>query len=242
MSRVRTLFAGFMAAFAFVASAHAADPAGSWRRPPLESDYEKPGPQYKELMSGWYLRGDVGYRFTSGGPSAANVTSEKYTNTIEGGLGFGYKYQWFRADLTYDFSSPTRVTATTSAATNQPQYTARISTQVLLANAYIDFGTWSGFTPYLGGGVGVSRLQASHYADTADPIAVTGVGQQQNFAWAAMAGVAYQVAPNWMVDVGFRHLHLGDVSSVDAGVVTSVAAFRNLSANEARVGVRYLFD
>jgi opacity protein-like surface antigen len=243
MSRVRTLFAGFMGAFAFVASAHAADPAGSWRRPPLESDYEKPGPQYKELMSGWYLRGDVGYRFTSGGPSAANVTSEKYTNTIEGGLGFGYKYQWFRADLTYDFSSPTRVTVTTSAATSQPQYTAKISTQVLLANAYIDFGTWGGFTPYLGGGVGLSRLQSSNYADTSDlSVTVTGVGKVQNFAWAAMAGVAYQVTPNWMVDVGFRHLELGGVSSTTAGVVANIATFRNLSANEARVGVRYLFD
>ena len=240
MSRIRALFIGCMGAFAFVATAHAADPAESWRRPPLESDYEKP--PYKELMSGWYVRGDVGYRFTRGGPSAANVTSEKYTNTIEGGLGFGYKYQWFRADLTYDFSSPTRVSATTSAATSQPQYTARISTQVALANAYIDFGTWGGFTPYLGGGVGVSRLQSSHYVDTADPVAVTGVGKVQNFAWAAMAGVAYQVAPNWMVDVGFRHLQLGDASTTDAGVVANIAAFRNLSANEARVGVRYLFD
>jgi opacity protein-like surface antigen len=233
-----------LVAFAWGARPHAADPAGSWRRPPLESDYEKPGPQYKELMSGWYLRGDVGYRFTRGGPSAANVTSERYTNTVEGGLGFGYKYQWFRADLTYDFSAPTRVTVTTgAAATSQPQYTAKISTQVLLANAYIDFGTWGGFTPYLGGGVGISRLQASNYADTSNPPpAVTGVGQEQNFAWAAMAGVAYQVAPNWIVDVGFRHLHLGDVSVADAGVVTSIAAFRNLSANEARVGFRYLFD
>ena len=164
-SGVRALFAGFIGAFAFVASAHAADPAGSWRRPPLESDYEKPGPQYKELMSGWYLRGDVGYRFTSGGPSAANVTSEKYTNTIEGGLGFGYKYQWFRADLTYDFSSPTRVRATTSAATNQPQYTAKISTECCWPMPTSTSGRGAALRPTSAAASGC-RDQASNYADT----------------------------------------------------------------------------
>jgi opacity protein-like surface antigen len=244
MTRARVLILGCLGTLAFAAAAHAADPAESWRRPLPEPDFDRP-PAYRELMSGWYVRGDLGSRFTRGGPSAANVTSEKYTSTIEGGLGFGYKYQWFRADLTYDFSAPTRVGATTSAATGQPQYTARISTQVLLANAYIDFGTWGGFTPYLGGGVGLSRLQSSNYADTSIPPATgtdMGVGKVQNFAWAAMAGVAYQVTPNWMVDVGVRHLKLGDVSSTAAGAVTTVATFRNLSANEARIGVRYLFD
>ena len=115
MSRVRALFVGFMAAFAFVVGAHAADPAGSWRRPPPESDYQKP--QYKELLSGWYLRGDVGYRWNGGGPSSPNVTRERYSSSYDGTVGFGYKYQWFRADLIYDRSGPTRVRATTTVAT-----------------------------------------------------------------------------------------------------------------------------
>jgi opacity protein-like surface antigen len=233
-----------MGAFAFVATAHAADPAGSWRRPPLESDYEKPTPQF--LMSGWYLRADIGYRWNNGGPSNSNITSERYTNSYDGTVGFGYKYQWFRADVTYDRSGPTRVSAFTTVATDQPQFTAKIRSETVLVNGYVDFGTWGGFTPYVGGGVGVARLKSANYVDTTDSPSITGVmgqGTQQNFAWAAMAGVAYQIAPSWMVDVGFRHLDLGDVVSSDgAGSRTNAMVFRNQTVNEARVGVRYLFD
>jgi opacity protein-like surface antigen len=244
MSRVRALIVGFMGAFAFVATAHAADPAGSWRRPPLESDYEQPTPQF--LMSGWYLRADIGYRWNNGGRSNSNVVSERYTNSYDGTLGFGYKYQWFRADVTYDRSGPTRVSAFTSVATDQPQFTAKIRSESVLVNGYIDFGTWGGFTPYIGGGAGVARLKSANYVDTTDTPSTTGVmgqGTQQNFAWAAMVGVAYQVAPSWMVDVGFRHLALGDVVSSDgAGTRTNAMVFRNQTVNEARIGVRYLFD
>jgi opacity protein-like surface antigen len=243
MTRVRALIAGCVAAFAFVASAHAADPAGSWRpAPPPEADGPSP---FRQLMSGWYLRGDVGYRWNSGGPSSSNVTSEKYSTSFDGTFGFGWKYQWFRADLTFDYAGPTRVSATTTAATIQPQFTAKISSQTVLANGYIDFGTWGGFTPYVGAGVGIARLKSVNYVDTTDSPSTNTLGQgsQQNFAWAAMAGVAYQVTQNWLIDVGYRHLELGSVpSSNGAGGLTTAAVFKGQSSNEARIGFRYLFD
>ena len=248
MIRARILFAGVIAAFAFVASAHAADPAGSWRpAPPPEADGPSP---FRQLMSGWYLRGDVGFRWNSGGVSSNNVTSEKYTTSYDGTFGFGWKYQWFRGDLTYDRSGPTRVNVTTTAPTNQPQFTAKISSQTVLANGYIDFGTWGGFTPYLGAGVGIARLKSVDYVDTTDspthPNNATGVtsrGSQQNFAWAAMAGVSYQVTQNWLIDVGYRYLSMGNVpSSEGAGTRTNAAVFKSQTASEARIGFRYLFD
>ena len=245
MTRIRAFIVGCMGAFAFVAGAHAADPAGSWRRPPPESDVEKPTPQYKELLSGWYLRGDLGYRWNDGGPSSRNVTSERYSNSYDGTVGFGYKYQWFRTDVTYDRAGPTRVTAITTLATGQPQFTAKITAQTVLANGYVDFGTWGGFTPYAGAGVGAARLRSVNYVDTANSPSgnVAGQGTHQNFAWVAMAGVAYQVAPSWLIDVGYRHIALGNVpSSGGAGTQTNAVVFRNLSTNEARIGVRYLLD
>ena len=245
MNQARALFAGIMGAFAFVASAHAADPARSWPRPQPQADEPSP---FRQLMSGWYLRGDVGFRWNSGGVSSNNVTSEKYTTSFDGTFGFGWKYQWFRGDLTYDHSGPTRVNVTTTAATNQPQFTAKISSQTVLANGYIDFGTWAGFTPYLGAGVGVARLKSVNYVDTTDSPSnnvsgVTGPGTQQNFAWAAMAGVSYQVTPSWLIDVGYRHIEMGNVpSSEGAGTRTNAAVFKSQSTNEARIGFRYLFD
>jgi opacity protein-like surface antigen len=243
MTQARALIAGFVGALAFVAGAHAADPPGSWRPPQPDEP-----PAFQRLMSGWYLRADVGFRWNGGGPSTADVIREKYTTSYDGTFGFGYKYQWFRADLTYDRSGPTRVTATTTAAFNQPQLNAKISSQTVLANGYVDFGTWGGFTPYVGAGFGIARLKSVDYLDTANSpsnnvFGVTSRGTQQNFAWAAMAGVAYQVASNWVLDVGYRHIEMGNVpSSEGAGTRTNAAVFKSQHTDEARVGIRYLFD
>jgi opacity protein-like surface antigen len=247
MNRARTFFAGVMGVFAFVASAHAADPARSWPRsqpqPQPQEEPEAPT-QYRQLMSGWYLRGDIAYRWNSGGTPTSNVTSEKYTTSYDATFGFGYKYQWFRADLTFDYAGPARVTANTTAATPQPQFTAKIGSQTVLANGYIDFGTWAGFTPYVGAGVGIARLRSVNFVDTADsPSTIsTGPGFHQNFAWAAMAGVAYQVTQSWLIDVGYRHLELGNVPGSNAAGALNAVTFKSQSSNEARIGFRYLFD
>ena len=36
-------------------------------------------------------------------------------------------------------------------------------TLTVLVNGYVDFGTWYGFTPYLGAGVGISYLRTGDY-------------------------------------------------------------------------------
>jgi opacity protein-like surface antigen len=243
MTMVRALIVGCIGAFAFVAGAHAADPPGSWRRPPPEPEYDRP--QYKELLSGWYLRGDIGNRWNSVGSveSSRPVTSQDYANAVSGTIGFGYKYQWFRAELTADRGVPSRVTGSTAVGT-QPQISAKIGSISAMANLYADLGTWWGFTPYVGGGIGMSQLKSVDYIDTSLPAsAVTQPGKALNFSWAVMTGVAYRVAPNWMIDVGYRYLSLGDVQGIDgAGTANNAAVFKNLTAQEARVGFRFLFD
>jgi opacity protein-like surface antigen len=54
-----------------------------------------------------------------------------------------------------------------------------------------------------------------------------------------MGGLGYAVAPNLMVDVGYRYMNFGDTTvGSDAGAVT----LKNLAAHEVRVGVRWSFD
>ena len=252
MTRIKALIAGCIGTLACVASAHAADPAGSWRPPPAP-DYEAPVPRYKELLSGWYLRGDIGYRLNTVGSIAgpAPVTSQQYEKAVGGTFGFGYKYQWFRVDLTIDRGTPSKISGTTSSVSNQPQYSAKVGSLSAMANVYLDLGVWSGFTPYLGAGVGATQLKSVSLTDTSQPqgfIAADGStadqpGKALNFSWALMGGVAYQVAPNWMIDIGYRYLSLGNVSSIDgAGTTNNAPVFKNLTAQEARIGVRFLFD
>jgi opacity protein-like surface antigen len=55
-----------------------------------------------------------------------------------------------------------------------------------------------------------------------------------------MAGVAWQVEPNMMLDLGYRYMNFGDVkSSADTfGRMT----FKDVAAHEVRIGVWWSFD
>ncbi len=65
-----------------------------------------------------------------------------------------------------------------------------------MANGYVDLGTWAGFTPYVGAGLGTG------YTDVAEQLRLRArqtlaVGcdhrrRSWNFAWALMAGVGYR--------------------------------------------------
>jgi len=50
----------------------------------------------------------------------------------------------------------------TSAAITQPQFSTKIDAVSALANVYLDLGTWAGFTPYIGGGGGMSYLRSKN--------------------------------------------------------------------------------
>ena len=110
----------------------------------------------------------------------ASGTSWSTTN-FTGGAGFGYRWNdWLRFDATWDYrtgpggtrqatvvcpygltgvSSPTGVplgflydtTNTCNASASLHQYD-----NAFLANTYVDLGTYYGFTPYVGGGLGLN--------------------------------------------------------------------------------------
>ena len=123
--------------------------------------------------------------------------------------------------------SPQKYTGTIAA---PGDVTAKIQSTALLFNGYIDLGTWYRLTPYIGAGAGfVAR-------PTISALAPPFIGRQLrisqwNFAWAAMFGMAYTVAPNLKIDFGYRYLNIGDVSTAsdDFGAMN----FRNIAAHEA---------
>ena len=242
MIQGRALIAGTFAALVSCAAAHAADPPGSWPPP-----YERPAPRYVEMASGWYVRGDFGYRFNemASVQAAQPVTSFNYPNSLGGTFGGGYKYQWFRFDATVDYAPKVTARATsTASAASQPQYTTKIDALSLLANFYLDLGTWSGFTPYVGAGLGVTYLRSHDYEDTNPTINHYAMSNNRtNLSWAAMGGVAYQIDPRWVVDVGYRYLAMGDLpNSAGGSSVMDNTTWKRLSAQEIRIGLRFLLD
>jgi opacity protein-like surface antigen len=235
MRRCTALVTGWFGAVALAVHAQAAD----MPRFPLP-DMDKPPLIGTEFVSGWYLRGDLGYRHNHIGSVEATVpvTSANYHNTLALGMGVGYKWKWLRADVTLDYGMRGRVAADT--ALGQNFYQAKVDALTTLGNLYLDLGTWNGFTPYVGVGAGASRLNTNEFT-TAGVVSSTRAQEIWQFSWAWMAGASFQFTPNLALDVGYRFLHLGDAMT-PPDATGSAVTFKNISAQEIRVGFRLLLD
>ena len=219
-------------------SAIAADMPGGWT-PSVPSLPSFPG---LGSASNWYARGDFGYGWfrvdravsAPGFPSPAENALDK-TAVIGGGVG--YKGSWLRTDVTLDYSA----TGYRGAILAPGDASAKVAALTSLFNGYLDLGTWYGLTPYLGGGAGVSQIKTTDYTSAVAPPFTPGLSNTQwKFAWALMGGTAYSITPNLAVDLGYRYLNLGDVSTESdaSGAMT----LKNLAAHEVRVGVRWSFN
>lgn len=181
-----------------------------------------------EDTSGWYLRGDIGYVFNEMPEASQLDFSPVMAPSIDDawlfGLGLGVKLNdLLRLDVTVDYRTEADLVA--------GGLSASYSATTLLANIYVDFGTWHEVTPYVGAGVGAGYVSISDIAFLGADI---GDSDGWGLAWALMAGAAVAVGPNWQIDIGYRYLTLTDVGA-------NKVDFEQ-SAHEVRVGARYLFD
>ncbi len=235
------------------------------------ADLALPPPPVIELtapmqFNGWYLRGDVGVGFDEmsnfASTDASFVPGFQYdgaglgTQAIIGG-GVGYQFNnWFRADVTGEYRTPSKFWAMESYAggvgfgPGGDAYTASVRSAVVLANGYFDIGTWYGFTPFVGGGVGAAFHQFHALQDIGTGpgnFGAYGIAPDRNLtqlAWALMAGVDYSILPNWKIELSYRYLDMGNISSYPiactAGCTNERQSF-HLASNDVRVGLRYVF-
>jgi opacity protein-like surface antigen len=134
----------------------------------------------------------------------------------------------------------------------------KVSAYEVMANAYADLGTFVGVTPYLGAGLGMTRLSydnltnTSYYVDAAGHDAGvfnTAVHPGENswrFTWALMAGASYDISKNLKFDLGYRYSRVqgGDMFGFDAASVRNGASGlqgrdNGFSSHEIKAGVRY---
>lgn len=134
-----------------------------------------------------------------------------------------------------------------------------------LANAYYDLGTFRGFTPYVGGGIGFSwneitrdRTQTTHQCnnETAAQNGCPGGSYVQvssdhaedkadkvTLAAAAMAGFSYQITDMTSVDIGYRYLFVQGTDAVlSIGGQQSRIEIGDQNAHQVRAGLRFDVD
>jgi opacity protein-like surface antigen len=232
-------------AFLAVEAASAADMPSYF----MPSESPAPAAAPLEFGTGWYLRGDASF-----GPEDKPkllLDNDVPTFSRKGsafgygfGAGLGYKLtDGLRIDVTADYQDPFHYSATQSCG-NSCSLEQRTSVQRWdgLVNGYYDIGTWAGITPYVGAGVGIAGTRER------DTLAMNGGAgntltaqntSDTRFAWAAMAGISYAVAPHILLDIGYRYLDLGK-TTVTLAPSTSVS--RSIGEQQIRVGVRYMVD
>jgi opacity protein-like surface antigen len=217
-----------------------------------------------EDFGGWYLRGDIGFSnqsikkldwFSYPTLTSLNQTTGFDTGGIFG-IGFGYQFNnWFRADITGQFRGRSNFHGTDLFVFSNAgvptagvdTYDASKSEWLILANAYVDLGTWWCVTPFIGAGVGFSRNTISNYVDTNTPtlgVAVAPAGSNWNFAWALHTGLAYKVSPSFTVELAYSYVNLGDAATGVVSDFTGFAAnhtmgFKNITSHDLKLGVRW---
>jgi opacity protein-like surface antigen len=196
------------------------------------------GAQVTEYFSSWYIRVDGGYRFneiTKGNLLGSNFSTSELKDSGTIGGGVGYKYAWFRSDITVDYGTRPEFIGNTAAQT----VNSRLNNYTVLWNGYIDLGSWYGFTPYVGGGLGYSFLKPADFNLSGLLFPTLATDSKWTPSWAAMAGISYLFSPVWLVDVSYRYLNLGDsTSNLQNG--TGLIKYGQWTAQEIRLGLRYL--
>ena len=227
---------------------------------PMPPPYLPPAPAE---FSGWYLRGDIGFSNQSvkrlespdySAPGITNVTTTGLGFDTAGifGLGAGYHFNnWLRADVTGEYRGNANLHAyqviTGPGAVYPDQYTGSKSEWLVLANAYVDLGTWWCVTPFVGAGVGASRNTISNFTDTNvayGSVASAPDTSKWSFAWALHAGLAYRISPSLTLELAYRYVDLGDgvagaETTFDGLYHNSPTTFKNITSHDLKLGVRW---
>ena len=216
----------------------------------------------------WSRNPDVKYPVDNSAFNAANGTSYASGSDVsgatasnnwfgEGGIGCGSGSHGVRGELMFGYhgdrnikGEPVYYAGPSINTVPYPQVVDPLHTSVktytAMVNVYKDLGRWSSFTPYIGAGVGIAYNQMSETYFTGNPNLANRIYGDNDIAlaWSLMAGVGYQISDRAILDVGYRYLDTGKISSQrhdNAGNINPRVTVDDLAGHEFKVGLRYHF-
>lgn len=257
---VKLLTAGSAIAMVMTASAFAAD---IYEPQVIETPVYQVPESVPAAVSGWYIRGDVGYSWSEyrgaiyGTPGGTNKLFGDVDEAFFVGGGLGYQINNFlRTDVTldYDFDSdftgvtrgPCGIGSGACVSTDSSSFSAL----TVMANAYIDLGTYAGFTPYVGAGIGGAHVKWKSLNNTQCDVAnsaicdptVTHDGRSNwRFAYALMAGFSYDISHKLALDLGYRYKRTAGGGQFGFANSTGPGYDYGFEQHQVRAGLRYKF-
>ena len=253
------------AAFGFSASAHAAD----LYEPPVVDIPPMKVIEKHVAVGGWYLRGDLNYHWSRlrgteyitygcigvdcGGDGADPGTDYFDVTDLDGamslGAGIGYQFSrhlrtdftadyWFKSDFRGSTSGISCEDGLPCTSTDESAYSALL----LMANAYVDLGTYHGVTPYLGAGIGGAYVSWDDLVNTTEDGTFRHEGSDGwRFAWSLMAGASYCLTENLELDAGYRFTQISGGRMFEYASGVGPGFDDGFNVHEARAGLRYSF-
>jgi opacity protein-like surface antigen len=198
--------------------------------------------------------GGVGYHWTKN--FRTDVTLDRRNPDKYVGRGT-YAYQYQTASNNPAPGCKTCITNTEVMGTVVDDTT--IKSGALLLNGYYDIGTYRGFTPYIGGGLGVALLSVNRHVAVSeigcqyDPAvpgqcasaadfnlsrggSASGKTSQVAFAAAATAGISYSLTQNTALDVNYKYLFINGTDVTAGGSKVHIG---DIGEHQLRTGLRW---
>ena len=219
-----------------------------------------PGPAVHHYSVGrCYVRADVGHTsattpdirwwdFVGGTITSGVISHEEREDTwnSEVGAGCGSGSRGVRGEVVLGLRGAQDIEsdAVMPTVAGVDQLRTSVTSTTLMLNLYQDLGYWGRAVPYIGLGIGVALNELDDVAISGTPAVTSSIrgDDEVSFAWALMAGFAYQVTSRAVVDLGYRYIDLGSVHSAHSPTILnrySVVRLDNLAAHEFKLGVRF---
>ena len=216
------------------------------------------GPDYRATMPDWFS-GDFGTFATVGGGAGYNFSNGfRVDATIEKRFQDSVKLSGTDQWATSAFNCAGCWTATGNTTNFEVKDSTKIDSTLWMVNAYYDLFSNRGFTPYIGAGIGfawneLNRRHDSTYTvcGAADPACATTLGStvtesafgranKFTLAYAAMAGVSYDLSEMTAVDLGYRYLLIsGSDIALDINDDISRVEIGDQHVHQFRAGLRF---
>jgi len=230
--------------------------------PPAAVAYQ-PRPVFPAAPFGdWYLRGDIGIgqnnfslNYLENPLNSTDFAFEHsaMADTVFFGGGAGLELNnWLRFDVTAEYRSRTEVNAfgqyNYGGGVFGDQYHGFLQSLVVLANAYVDIGTWWNVTPFVGVGFGGAYNKLDDFYDIGIGTSGAGIGRNSgswNPAWAVYAGLAYNVTRTFKVEATYRYLNYGSVTDTVncfGGCNPDSFKWGSLTSQDFMLGMRWLLQ
>lgn len=205
-----------------------------------------PGPSSAQM----YISGNVGAVFvrdadvTETGPGV-NATGEFEFDDglgVNAALGYVIGPLRFEGEVSYrqsDIDTLTVNSFTVSGLTFVGSATAPVDGEAtviaLMANSWFDFDTGTDFFPFIGGGIGIARVDGEINSVGSVPVNLD--DDDVVFAYQVGAGIGYEITDNAVISLGYRFFGTSDPEFSSGGFTDET----EVMTHNVELGVRYRF-